>query len=348
MFWTLYQVKNENQSKLRQKLTSNISPESSMGYVAHGTVDNDHDSDLQSMMDGDFNTTKSDIGIFNNAVSIYQTNNSTSLPILIEGFDHMDKQRKPLLIENDKFDDNDHDDISEEEKINTLYDLLCKTDLIKTLFCYVIIAICVMMFREMNPVYMAQALQFDSQYIGYAQAWSGVNLLVFTFYFQPYFLRTFQHRNMGVFNSMCLAITIILMPSIYWTMSVDFLNKSWIALLLCFGCETLMVIFASILFVVSMCFINNSVPPQHCGKANGLAQSAASLVRALGPILTGFIWSESVKYIETAKYNVYWAYLPSFIGFMIMGFHMYCFIKPQYQFTWEKQLEMKKNEKISN
>ena len=181
---------------------------------------------------------------------------------------------------------------------------------------------------------------FNSQFIGYVQAWSGFNLLLFTFWFQPYFLKNFQHRNMGIFNSLCLAVTIILMPSIYWTLSVDVLNKTWIALIAAFGCETLMVVFASILFVVSMCFINNSVPPQHCGKANGLAQSMAALVRAIGPVITGFIWSESVQYIETKRYAVYWAYLPSFIGFVIMALHLACFIEPEYQFTWEKQREM--------
>merc|ERR1711920_445811 len=131
---------------------------------------------------------------------------------------------------------------------------------------------------------------------------------------------------MGMFNSMALAIAVALMPSIFWTMQVDVLNERWIALICCFLVETLMVIFASILFVVSMCFINNSVPPQHCGKANGLAQSLASLVRASGPIITGFIWSESVKYIDNTTYSVYWAYLPSFLGFVWMGFHMFCFI----------------------
>merc|ERR1712154_688470 len=103
---------------------------------------------------------------------------------------------------------------------------------------------------------------------------------------------------MGVVNSLCLAVTVMCTPSIYWTRSVDALDAQWIALVMAFVVESLLVVFASILFVVSMCFINNSVPPEHCGKANGLAQSCAALVRAVGPVVTGFIWSESVKSID--------------------------------------------------
>merc|ERR1711920_1002326 len=136
---------------------------------------------------------------------------------------------------------------------------------------------------------------------------------------------------MGMFNSMALAIAVALMPSIFWTMQVEVLNERWIALICCFLVETLMVIFASILFVVSMCFINNSVPPQHCGKANGLAQSCASLMRAAGPVITGFIWSESVKYLDDSPAVVYLAYLPSFGGLFGMSLHFYWNIKPEFQ-----------------
>ena len=194
-----------------------------------------------------------------------------------------------------------------------------------------------------------------------------------------------------------LTICVMLMPSIYWTMYVPALNYEWVRLCCAFVVEMSIVVFASILFVVSMCFINNSVPPQHvcliefvfilkiqnenwnclwlmiqCGKANGIAQSGASLMRAAGPVwfhsylssviieaylcsqihtylavwiqvITGFIWSESVQYIDNAPYAVYWAYLPTTIGLFGMSFHMYWNIRPEFQFTWEKQIEMRKN-----
>ena len=149
LIWTLYQVKNENQAKLRKLLTSSLDPQASMGYTK-GQKDIDLDSDLYAISLLKEENSKSDICIFDNAVSIYQTNNSCSLPILNEGFFYGNKQRTPLLMkmsEFDKFEENE----DEEMEIHSLRQLIKETDLIKTLLCYVIIAICVMMFREMNP-----------------------------------------------------------------------------------------------------------------------------------------------------------------------------------------------------
>eukprot|EP01084_Bolivina_argentea_P030090 55800_1 len=325
--WAMFQVKDEHQ----ERLTRLMSEVRTRRYTM--IKDNETDSDTLSIMDQS-DPVSSDIRICNTAVSIYQTSHSTALPMLMDRF-ITNKQKKPLLAA-DRF--NEELDAPE---IHSLSELLNKTDLCKTLLCYVILAICTMMFREMDPVYMAQALTFDSQWIGYTQAWSAVSLLVFTFCFQPYVLRTFEHRNMGVFNAIMLAIITVLMPSIYWSVFVDVLNNQWIQLGAAVFVETLMVVFVSTLFVISMNFMNNSIPQEHCGKANGLAQSIASLVRAIGPVATGFIWSESFDYLDSARYSVYWAYVPTFVGFIWMAVHLYCNIKPEFQLSWEERVELK-------
>ena len=55
------------------------------------------------------------------------------------------------------------------------------------------------------------------------------------------------------------------------------------------------------MFVASMCFLNNSVPQNAIGRANGLGQAIASGLRGLGPLLGGVIWSWSMTLDSTQK-----------------------------------------------
>ena len=117
-------------------------------------MDNDMDSDVDSMMMNTEGMVTNSLGIYDiKAVSIYQTNNSSSLPIVTEGgltgFSRFTPQNeKQALLERDQFDDNESND-PDHPQITSLMGLLTQTELKHTMLCYIIIAISIMMFREM-------------------------------------------------------------------------------------------------------------------------------------------------------------------------------------------------------
>merc|ERR1712173_317331 len=92
-------------------------------------------------------------------------------------------------------------------------------------------------------------------------------------------------------------------------------------------------------FVISSCWVNNSVPEHALGKADGIGQSMAAFVRGFGPLLTGFIWSESFVQIEQENkpWAVYYAYVPGAILYVIAVIDCLLYIPHDLQFTWEQR-----------
>ena len=237
---------------------------------------------------------------------------------------------------------------SEIEPYSTVLSLVFDTELYHGLIVWTLLIMAFMMYQEMNPVYMAQALIFTSQFIGYSMAFSGGCLLLFTYYIQPWFLKKFSFRPMCIICSIAMSIVIFQMPSIYTTITeFSFPNETTVALILAFINSMAGVCFGSIIFVATMCWVNNSVPNSCVGRANGMGQTMAALVRAIGPALTGFIWSGSVTHIETNRIAVYYAYLPSFICFVVIALWIYLYIGDDAQLMWE-QRESKNKNKLSN
>ena len=215
---------------------------------------------------------------------------------------------------------------------------------------YGIAAISHMMFKEMGPVFMAQALQFDSIYIGYTQAFAGIILFIFTLLVQPYCLRKFNHRIICGLCAFGTCLCMLMMPSVYWFTKVDgdndrfgFMSSSIYLLMMVFFVEWIITMTVSIVFVVSTCWVNNSVP-QHClGKANGIGQMMAAFVRGFGPLLTGFTWSESFQQIESKgiSYAVYYAYIPGAFFYLIGVIDVIIYIPSYLQYTWEQRIKDK-------
>ena len=185
----------------------------------------------------------------------------------------------------------------------------------------------------------------------------------FTLFIQPYLLHTYNHRKLCMCAGFGSAIICLWMPSIYWfTFSNnDILTDKWFLLIMVFLVEGIFTGTFSIAFVVSGCYVNNSVPNSVVGKANGVGQSIGALVRGIllimifirwivftyeyniktkgvGPIITGFIWSESITSMEDGNHVfVYFAYLPAAFLYMTMFFHLWIKIPSDLQLTWEQR-----------
>ena len=94
--------------------------------------------------------------------------------------------------------------------------------------------------------------------------------------------------------------------------------------------------FSTNLLVVSLCFINNSVPPKTIGRANGLAQAVGSGLRGLGPLVGGALRSWSMT-LEGKWWSVYIAYIFMFIPAAYSVVHCFCFINMNIQKTWTER-----------
>ena len=176
-------------------------------------------------------------------------------------------------------------------QIKTAKDMFKRTLLPHCLLQYAMAAISHMMFKEMGPVYMAQALLFNSEYIGYTQAFGGGILFFFTLFMQPWLLKKYNHRLLCMwFGALGSVICVYWMPSIYWfTFAKNiFLSQKLFLLLLACLCEGVFTGTFSVCFVVSACYVNNSVPNTHIGKANGVGQTVAAFVRGVGPMYVIF------------------------------------------------------------
>merc|ERR1712228_2748 len=246
------------------------------------------------------------------------------------------------LRESKSIDYNEH--YQDYDELSTVSDLLTKTSFAHALLQYGVAAISHMMFKEMGPVFMAQALLFDSIYIGYSQAFAGAILFGFTLFVQPYCLKRFNHCKLQIFCALSCCVFVLCMPSTYWFSKInderyEFMTTPVWLLMMVFVVEMFVTMTVSIVFVVATCWVNNSVPQHALGKANGIGQSMAAFVRGFGPLLTGFIWSESFVQIDqkNISYAVYYAYLPGAILYIVASIDCLLYIPSNLQFTWEQR-----------
>lgn len=210
---------------------------------------------------------------------------------------------------------------------------------------FVCTAISHMMFKEMGPVFMAQALLFDSAFIGYTQAYSGAVLFIFVFFIQPWILRKYDNKWLSGIGSALCVIALVWMPSLYYFTRIDAGDSRWgfmtdpiWLLIMVFIVEHTLTCAVSPVFVIATCWVNNSVPQYCLGKANGIGQTLAAFVRGFGPLLTGFIWSESYVQIEDGiSYAVYWAYLPGALLFIVAIADNILSIPCYLNLTWEQR-----------
>ena len=157
-------------------------------------------------------------------------------------------------------------------------------------------------------------------------------LLIFTWYLQPYFLRTVRHKLLTFIGSFIMMVATLSMPAcsfLYdYTDQLGLLMAANVA-------QVINVSGGSILFVCVMCYVNNSVPNRFVGKANGISQSLAALSRAIGPPLAGAVWSWS--YSLEGNFSVFYAYSLGAIAYGLAMVGTYFKIDDADQLPWEER-----------
>ena len=192
--------------------------------------------------------------------------------------------------------------------------------------------------NAMVPLLLAQILEMDSFAIGVYTAYSGVVLFVFTWWIQPVLLKKFNFKSLYIGFGIGMLIVLLAFPSLTKIPGINDWDIVPLLVLVSFV-GAFKFAFSTNLFVVSLCFINNSVPPQAMGRANGLAQAVGSGLRGLGPLVGGALWSWSIT-LEDKWWAVYIAYLFMWIPSAYSVFHCVFFINRSIQNTWTERAKL--------
>ena len=233
------------------------------------------------------------------------------------------------------------------ERFDTLSKLIYNTPLKHTLVVVSTLMLFLVAWNAQSSIFLAQGLDFDSLEIGIFMAYTGVVLLVYTWFIQPIFLRKFSHRPFYIINSILMIFVVIGFPSLIW-LPYNEINDVYMVIIASFvgGWKF---VFAVSMFVLAQVFVNNSVPSDSIGRANGIAQSIQSLFRGVGPILVGSVWSWSIA--QDSKAALYAAYIVLFVFEFFPTIWMLIFLKNDIMLPYEvrmKTIENGLNDMISN
>ena len=229
---------------------------------------------------------------------------------------------------------------------NNLWELIIYTSLGHNLIVYSCLLLFLVGWNAVTVLYLAQTLDFDSLEIGIYMTWTGIVLLLFTWFIQPILLKKYTYKYMLIVCGIIQMIICIIFPTVSILINIDKFNKILLVCLMSFigGWKHG---FATMLFVISTCFINNCVPPKYVGRAHGLSQSVASGFRGLGPLIGGSIWSYAISNINN-KYYVYLAFTFLFAFIFWTTIHTKIFIDKDLQKPWIKQHKNRKHKYTSN
>ena len=211
---------------------------------------------------------------------------------------------------------------------------------------------------ELLPIYLAQeseygGLGFNSFEIGIILSAQGVFLIIWTLKMQPIIIEKYGLLRSTRFGSVLFLIAIVCAPSLSY-LNNDTLNISSsikmnhiTILIVLMSLITICKVFgSSIIFTGSCCFVNNSVPYNQVGKANGLGQTLSSLMRGVGPTVAGIIWSWSTTKTSWIG-HVYYAFGIAIV-FAVLTYFVSFLLPPFLQRPFEMQIEFTTTESDNN
>ena len=224
----------------------------------------------------------------------------------------------------------------------TLNALFSQTFLVLAELSYALCAAAFIVYDELLPIFCAElvkygGLGFSSFEIGVILAIQGIVLVIWTFKIQLNIIKSFGLLFSSKISTIVGIFVFILTPTLSLIndllpngekLAKGYLMLCMIALTMPKQCS------GSLVFTSSICFVNNSVPPNQVGKANGLGQTFASLVRGLGPSFAGILWSWSTTQNWTGR--SYTAYALAVI-LMIILFGVWIKIPKHLEKPWESQ-----------
>jgi MFS family permease len=188
----------------------------------------------------------------------------------------------------------------------------------RTIFAYGLLCIGAILFDELLPVWSMTApaqggLGFSESQIGTTMLFAGVSQIISQVFVYPRFnarfgpLRLFRH-------AMWPMSLIALFPAVAWLRGTDLM---WPALGAAIVFKTFLVTFAFTSIIIAT---NNAANGRGLGIVNGIAQSAASFLRCVGPAAGGALFSSSLSWESLGRYRPFCVYLVAglcfFAGFV--------------------------------
>jgi MFS family permease len=165
-------------------------------------------------------------------------------------------------------------------------------------------------------------LGFSSSQLGYVLCSMGVIETIYVFVFYPFVIRNFSNMLILRISLVLFLIVFALLPLANYFALDENPVLVWIILLIALGMRG---IFSTNIYTPVMIYINNSVPKDCMGRANGYGQAMVALTRAIGPALSGLIWTITTEnatfYLHSASIFIIFLPLQSALIFLLSWFY---------------------------
>jgi hypothetical protein len=193
---------------------------------------------------------------------------------------------------------------------------------------YALIAFCYIILDELVPIFASAdvvdgGLAYSTSKLSGPLSFSGVVLVVWMLIGYPWMSKKF-----GIIRTCIIGLIQTIPVTILFPLSsVSFLNTE-IVFWLGMGLKS---IAGSNAFTSCLVLVNLVAPKESLGEVNGLGQTLASGMRALGPFLGGVMWAGSIRLFTFlgADDNTVWGhqFLPFMLSTAIAGCCMFIYLK---------------------
>lgn len=134
---------------------------------------------------------------------------------------------------------------------------------------------------------------FNTDEIGLLLTIQGVVVIVFQLGFFPPLTRRMGAVRVFQWGTLLSAVFFIVFPAAAYIMDFHDSYLTWLTLILVMTFKGVPDVMA---FISVIMLVSNSSPPQHLGATNGIGQSGASLMRTVGPVAVGAMWTVSTRW----------------------------------------------------
>lgn len=139
------------------------------------------------------------------------------------------------------------------------------------------------------PFKFVDGFGYDSHTTGMILSVQGVYSMISTFFFFPFVTRRFG--NLGVFKFLSMSYFVLYLLTPYLVLLPESLQLAGIYGMVIWKCT-----FATMAYPTNAILLTNSAPSTlSLGTINGVAASTASLCRAFGPTISGFLYALGIE-----------------------------------------------------
>jgi len=188
--------------------------------------------------------------------------------------------------------------------------LLKEKQLLLVIVLYMVLILHAFVFAEVFSFWAVSdaalgGLSFAASDVGTCMSLSGFILPVFSWYIYPWIARRSGPIRIFQVSILLTAPFTIITPGFSW-FAESARVVMWVGII---GTLVMRNMIVTACFISMFSLVINSVPGNIMGAANGLAESAGSTMKAIGPISGGFIFYWSLTNGLRFPFNIWWSFI---------------------------------------